>query len=137
MKRHRWPCFVRVGLILFLLSTFLWQPAPFAQASGVIFVAAGGAGSQSGADWANARDLHAALQTASSGSQIWVKQGTYAPTTSAADRSATFQLVNGVALYGGFAGVETELSQRNIAAYTATLSGAFAQSYHVVTGSGT
>ena len=113
MERHRSNRFGRIGLIVFLLSGLLVWPVPFAQASGVIFVAPGGSGGQTGADWANAKDLQPALQTASSGTQIWVRQGTYSPTT-AADRSATFQLVNGVALYGGFAGTETALSQRDL-----------------------
>jgi len=60
--------------------------------------------------WANACTLTYALSLASSGDEIWVKAGTYVPGTS---RSDTFNLKNGVAVYGGFAGSETARSQRN------------------------
>jgi hypothetical protein len=42
--------------------------------------------------------------------QIWVAAGTYTP---GAARTDTFQLVNDVAIYGGFAGGETLLSDRD------------------------
>ncbi len=45
-------------------------------------------------------------------SEIWVASGMYKP-TSTTDRTASFSLVNNTALYGGFTGVETKLSQRN------------------------
>ena len=44
-----------------------------------------------------------ALANAASGKEIWVAAGTYLPTTGT-ERSATFQLKSGVALYGGYAG---------------------------------
>ena len=50
-------------------------------------------------------DLQTALNWAVAGSEIWVAEGIYTPTNefSPGDpRSATFQLKNGVALYGGF-----------------------------------
>jgi hypothetical protein len=77
-----------------------------------------------------------------SGDQIWVKAGTYKP-TSGTDRSISFVLKNGVAIYGGFNGTETLLSQRNPAANVAILSGEIGaagtsdNSFHVVIGSGT
>ena len=51
--------------------------------------------------------------------QVWVATGTYKPygPVSGPDdpgREASFELVNNVELYGGFAGAETDLSQRTI-----------------------
>jgi len=128
-----------VGLLV--LSLFI-MPAGPAHAAGVVYVVPGGAGAQTGADWANAKDLQAALIAAASGDQLWVKAGTYEPTTGT-DRSATFQLKSGVAVYGGFAGTETMLSQRDSSANITILSGDIGSlgdisdnSYHVVTGNG-
>ncbi len=44
--------------------------------------------------------------------EIWVAAGTYKPTTTTTNRGAAFMLVKNTALYGGFSGVETKLSQR-------------------------
>lgn len=70
-----------------------------------------------GADWDNPCDLQYALSMATSGSEIWVKSGTYYPDQgfgqTPGDRISTFALKNGVALYGGFAGTETLRSERN------------------------
>jgi len=137
--------------ILLVLLTLLPAAAPL-RSAGVIYVVPGGAGAQTGADWASAKDLQAALQSAASGDQIWVKAGTYKPTTGA-DRSANFQLKSGVAVYGGFAGTEDSLSQRDPATHISALSGDLLgndsgavtssnptrsdNSYHVVTSNGT
>ncbi|MFD2036956.1 MBG domain-containing protein [Belliella marina] len=68
-------------------------------------------GNQNGSSWANALpELRDALSWAATGwdastngtLQIWVAEGIYTPTASPTDRDATFQLVNGVELYGGF-----------------------------------
>jgi predicted outer membrane repeat protein len=87
--------------------------------------------------WANACTLRNALTTTISGNNIWVMAGTHKPTTGLS-RTATFQLKNGVQVYGGFAGMETDLSQRDPAANVTTLSGFLlgitGNSYHVVTG---
>jgi predicted outer membrane repeat protein len=85
--------------------------------------------------------------------QIWVSQGTYTPDTgndqTAGDRASTFQLKSGIALYGGFQGLETDLTDRNPSIYSTILSGDLLQNdganfannsdnaHHVVTGSGT
>jgi hypothetical protein len=71
-----------------------------------------------GESWENAfNNLQDALAVAVAGVEIWVAQGTYYPDISTGpnpqDETSTFTLINGVSLYGGFAGDETELSQRN------------------------
>ena len=72
-----------------------------------------------------ARCLHrppAALTAASSGQQIWVAAGTYKP-TAGTDRTISFALKPGVGVYGGFAGTETALEQRDWRTNVTTLSG--------------
>jgi len=94
--------------------------------------------------WANACALQTALTGATSGDEIWAAAGEYKPTTGA-DRQATFQLIDGVAVYGGFAGTETARDQRDPAANVTILRGDLNgddvgftnngdNSYHVVTG---
>ncbi|MFZ5516843.1 MAG: choice-of-anchor D domain-containing protein [Candidatus Zhuqueibacterota bacterium] len=71
-----------------------------------------------GTSWETAKKtLQAALDLATSGDQIWVKAGTYFP-TSAYDLTNTsryyhFRMKNGVAIYGGFAGTESVVSERD------------------------
>ena len=99
---------------------------------------------QDGSSWATAYlDLQQALSAASGGGyQVWVSKGTYKP-TSGTDRNATFQLLNNVALYGGFEGTdsasypggETLLSQRDPSANPTILSGQLTggnKAYHVL-----
>lgn len=90
--------------------------------------------------WADACELQTALFNAASGDQIWVAAGTYKPSSS--NRSATFQLKSGVAIYGGFPAAGGEWFQRNWITNLTTLSGDIGvagnigdNSYHVVTGS--
>ena len=81
--------------------------------------------------------------------EIWVATGTYKPDRDSGDRTFSFQLVNGVEIYGGFAGDETTLFQRdpetNLTVLSGDLNGDDApefvnheeNSYHVVTGRNT
>jgi len=91
--------------------------------------------------WADACELQTAFSDAVVGDQIWVAAGTYKPTTST-NRSATFQLKSGVAVYGGFPAVGGEWIERDCATNLTTLSGDIGKvgdnsdnSYHVVIGS--
>jgi hypothetical protein len=96
------------------IGAFEVQPILFAVPSGQTSGLCG--------SWANACELRYALTSAISGQEIWAAAGTYKP-TSGSDRSATFQLIDGVALYAGFVGTETVRDQRNPTANITILSG--------------
>jgi len=119
----------------------------------IVYVATSGADTNDGSTWANAlANVQPALDMAASkvsagncsSVDVWVAAGTYRPThqTESADtRTATFQLVANVALYGGFSATESTLSARSVASNVTTLSGDIGivndtsdNSYHVVTG---
>lgn len=72
-------------------------------------------GNNDGTAWQHAfLELSDALNSASSGDQIWVAAGTYTPTNSTT-RNISFDLPQGVFIYGGFQGIdsETNLNQRD------------------------
>ena len=78
-------------------------------------------GSNEGSSWDNAfTSLQLALTKAKSGDEIWVAQGVYKP---GANRTDSFELANGVTVYGGFAGDETNSKQRDIEKNVTYLSG--------------
>ena len=84
-------------------------------------------GQGSGTSWVNAfTHPQEALNVASSGDQIWVAQGTYTPTDrlqSPDPRESSFRMVGNVNIYGGFEGLEENLSDRNPEQYITILSG--------------
>jgi len=123
---HRQPPFPPI-IILFILALTIMSllPATTIHAAGVIYVKANATGNNNGSSWTHAyTDLQTALASAVNGGhdQVWVAAGSYTPTTGT-DRGAVFMLQNGVAIYGGFAGTETMLSERNISANLTVLSG--------------
>ena len=88
-----------------------------------IYVDTDATGTESGEDWQNAfTDLQQALQYAQAGDEIWVAQGIYYP-TSGTDRTTSFELVDGVKVYGGFVGTETARDQRDWETNLTVLSG--------------
>ena len=101
-------------------------------------------GANNGTSWSDAYvDLQSALAAAVSGEEIWVAAGIYKP-TSGTDRSVSFVLKTGVAVYGGFAGTESLRDQRDLVLNPTILSGDIGvvndnsdNSYHVVVGSNT
>ncbi|GAB3708541.1 hypothetical protein GCM10027592_43820 [Spirosoma flavus] len=65
----------------------------------------------SGSSWADASgDLQSQINFSGT-QQVWVAAGIYKPTSTTA-RNVSFSLKNGVAVYGGFVGTETDLSER-------------------------
>jgi len=93
--------------------------------NGIVYVKKGGQGTKTGDSWINAAaELAFVLKTAKSNAaiqQIWVAAGTYKPLYKANDlteslnhRDNAFVLVPDVKIYGGFAGTETSLTERNL-----------------------
>ncbi|MCX6036272.1 MAG: hypothetical protein NTV38_15085, partial [Chloroflexi bacterium] len=106
-------------VIVFMLAV---TPLQSALASGVRYAKPSATGTGNCLSWANACSLQTALTGAVSGNEIWAAAGVYKP-TAGTDRTATFQLKDGVAVYGGFAGTETARTQRNPAVNVTILSG--------------
>jgi predicted outer membrane repeat protein len=122
-------------LVLAVVSLFAFASKLTAQTN-IIRVSPSGTGN--GTSWTNAiGDLQIALKKAKSGDQIWVAEGMYFPTTST-DRTISFQINDGVAVYGGFKGTETTLATRNSIDNPTILSGNIAtedtkdNSYNVI-----
>ncbi len=101
--------------------------SPHAPDAATIYVDHTASGAATGLSWTDAfTNVQDALTASVNGDQIWVAQGTYTPTlrTDPGDpRTATFTLVEGVALYGGFNGAETSLDQRDWETHITVLSG--------------
>jgi len=108
------------------------------------YVKSNATGVNNGSSWADAyTDLQFALSVASNGDEVWVMAGTYKP-TSGTDRTKSFNLKTGVAIYGGFNGTETMRQQRNFIKNVTILSGDIGvigdnddNSFHVVNGGDT
>lgn len=94
----------------------------------VIRVNPGGNDSRVGDSWTAAkRTIQAALNAAEANRcEVWVREGTYQPWGDAEtppSRDASFTLRPGVALYGGFRGIEAVRGERDWQAYPTTLFG--------------
>jgi hypothetical protein len=106
------------------------------------YVTLTGAGVMDGSSWTDASsNLQATINASAPNDAVWVAAGTYKPTLGtfgvvpSDPRDKTFYVKDGVKIYGGFAGTETLLSERNITANITTLSGDF-NSNDAVSGSG-
>ncbi|MFT3753969.1 MAG: choice-of-anchor Q domain-containing protein [Paludibacter sp.] len=135
-----------------LTAIFFFVLFPTSVFASVWYVTPTGAGALDGTSWANATsDLQLIINNSNSGDEIWVAAGTYKPnrradalgTITTNNRYNSFVLKSGVKIYGGFAGAETLLTQRNWVTNVTTLSGDLGttgatndNSYHVVISSG-
>lgn len=117
---------IRVFILLLLLAS-----SNTSSNATIRYVKTTAAGSGTGTSWTNAStDLQGIINASSSGDEVWVASGVYLPTldpsgnSSPSDpRDKTFRLKSGVNMYGGFAGTETAISQRNLAVNITILSG--------------
>lgn len=150
MKKHLFPAICLCMCLLYQGALLATPENPCTNP--IIYVDKDATGNNDGTSWSNAYSkLQDALLTACSCSvitQIWVADGTYYPDEGTAQtnnlRTSSFQLCNNKAVYGGFNGTETTLSQRDWVANVTTLSGDIDQvagstnnAYHVLIGSGT
>ncbi|MCB9291712.1 MAG: right-handed parallel beta-helix repeat-containing protein [Lewinellaceae bacterium] len=129
-NRRLLPCYFTLFLGLFLFATPGF--------STIRYVKPVANGNGSGSSWANASsNLQAMINASTPGDQVWVAAGTYKPTTGN-DRTISFSMKNGVAIYGGFAGGETALTQRRWRENETILSGDIGtadkadNTYHVI-----
>ncbi len=108
--------------IYFSFLFFLFSAALPAQ-NNRFYVSASASGAANGSSWADAFiDLQAALQIAQWGDTVWVAEGTYYPGTGT-QRTQSFEPLSGVKIFGGFAGTESSIDQRDWAAHPVVLSG--------------
>ncbi|MBV7339786.1 right-handed parallel beta-helix repeat-containing protein [Chloroflexi bacterium TSY] len=140
---HKHPVQPRSILIFIALiivtAALLWGPPQTAKArplldcpaANILYVDANAQGANDGTSWTDAyiklQDALAEQPNCSDVDQIWVAAGVYYPDEGGGqtdnDRNATFQLLNGVTLYGGFDGSENSVDQRDIELNVTILSG--------------
>ena len=116
--------------ILAFICLFLVVPSQ----AGIIYVDANTPDNNDGSSWSHAyKYLQDALADANSSgdvNEIWVAQGVYTPDSNSddpngsGDREATFQLINGLTIKGGYAGFgEPDPNARDIELYETILNG--------------
>lgn len=93
----------------FLLYLFLLSLSTSLQAQTIRFVKAGATGQ--GTSWNDAGDFQNLINESADGDSLFVAGGVYQPSA-----NTSFRLKEGVKIYGSFAGTETSLSLRNLAA---------------------
>ena len=88
-----------------------------------VYVKADAVGANNGSSWDNAyTDLQTAIAE-NEGKTLWVAAGIWHPGPLGSDETATFTIDDTIQLYGGFAGTEDNLSERDITANPTILSG--------------
>jgi len=135
------PRAARAGSVI---AVFMAWGAAFAAPPNVRHVRVDAPPGGDGLTWATAyNDLRDALSAASASggavTELWVREGVYIPAgPGGTDPTLGFTLVPGVGVYGGFAGTETQRSQRNPGARPTILEGdsGAARAYNVVVAAG-
>ncbi len=115
---------IGIGIGIALPGAWLDRSA----AAQVVYVDDDAPGGGDGSSWGTAfNDLQDALaldgKPGADVSEIWVAAGTYRPDGGSGSRAMSFQLLSGVAVYGGFAGDEQRLEERDPVANPTILSG--------------
>ncbi|MGM8213776.1 MucBP domain-containing protein [Virgibacillus sp. W0430] len=139
-------CFI---LTIGTMGSILNGGAIQAASGDIIYVNETATGSNDGSSWNNAfTNLQDGLDAASAGDEIWISEGTYYPSKDIGGnnnpsdpRMKTFQMKNGVEIYGGFPNSGNPVkADRNTNTYETILSGDLDQdgslsnldAYHVI-----
>jgi hypothetical protein len=112
-------------VLVFLILISLIMPYGLSRVSAtinVLYAKPEVSGNGDCSSWDDACTLQTALTNAVSDDQIWVMAGRHIPAING-DRGDSFQLKDGVSVYGGFNGTETSLDQRDWLTHTTILSG--------------
>jgi hypothetical protein len=109
-----------------------WAAVALAGPARVIYVDGGATGAKTGASWADAynglQDALAAAAVADKPVEVRIARGTYKPDQGAGitpgDRTATFKLLSGVTVKGGYpGGAASDPNARDVKLYETILSG--------------
>ena len=105
MKNSKKSLWTTIILAVVMAVIVLLTTTQVVRADGPIYVDRDAPGpTHDGLSWTSAyTTVQDGLDAAIAGNEIWVAEGVYTPTNTTG-QDATFQLVNGVALYGGFGG---------------------------------
>ncbi len=110
-----------LGIFVVLLMTLGLKSI---KAGDTIYVKWDATGNNDGSSWEDGfTNLQEALSLADTGDQIWVAKGIYFPADTFLNRDVSFVLKSNVALYGGFAGYESSLDERDWETNITVLSG--------------
>ncbi len=112
----------KISILLVSIILFLFSNIVLSQTKRYVKAVATGTGD--GSSWANASsNLQAMIDASAPADQVWIAKGTFKPTKTvgytaghvalADPRFKSFDLSNGVKLYGGFNGNEATMGQRN------------------------
>jgi predicted outer membrane repeat protein len=121
---NRTTCLMMLLLLLAILHT--------TAVGKIIYVDDNAAGANNGSSWENAylylQDALADANSAEKSAEIRVAQGIYKPDLGSGimpgDKNATFRLISGVAIYGGYAGLgESDPDEHDVDLYKSILSG--------------
>jgi hypothetical protein len=108
-KRGLSPFFVNFRTQICLLFLFIFTSFSSFVFAATLYVKQNGTGAGTNS-WDNASsDFQAVINAASAGDEVWVAGGIYQPAS-----GTSFQMKEGVRIYGGFAGNETNRSARNL-----------------------
>jgi predicted outer membrane repeat protein len=144
---HIGPRALLMSVLLGGLAALGWASPVLAAIGPVCRCTTTGTSGADGSTWAMAMNLQTALGS-SPCTEVWVAHGSYTPTVAASptlgDRYVSFSVHPGVAVYGGFAGTESQRDQRDFVANPTILSGnigdqveSYDNSFNVVTMDGT
>ena len=116
-----------ITILSLAIPSFAQSNPSGVEAVDIIAVDKDATGAQTGESWADAfTSIQDALDIAV-GAEIWVAEGVYYPDEGIGqtngDRTATFQLKQGVTIYGGFDGTENLLEERDWVNNVTVLSG--------------